>query len=203
MSKLENDILKVAKATRPEADFDFLEEDEDHRNAKDLLQADIQPDKDYSWLIDYSERLWDSYTKVFSTIDEKSDSIIKYLGGGTGIFTLGIIAKTDASNYFLIWWCLPSLISSLIAIFLAVCARRPRGVPSLPPISQAKRYAEMYQDAKEAQAAFVAQWNLACVDMKLICRRKADFLELATWFYFAAISFLGLPLLVAAIVFKP
>jgi hypothetical protein len=202
MCKLEDEILKIAKITDAKDDFEFVEKDERHRKAIEFLnkldKEEASADKSYTWTADYARQLWDGGVKIFSTIDEKADSIIKYLGGGTGIFALGIIAKIDSHNYYLAWLCAPSILCSLLAIYLAICARRPRGVPSLPPISQAFKFAEDYQNPTSAQRAFLGHWNLACIDMDLVCTRKAHLLEVAMKFYFAALGFLILPLLVAA-----
>jgi hypothetical protein len=52
----------------------------------------------YSWVSEYAKALWEYRNGVFDKLDEKSESIIKYLGGGTGLFTLGVLAKIDAGN---------------------------------------------------------------------------------------------------------
>ena len=203
--KIEDEIFETARkigaiGSDPEADSRFLEKYKDHQKAVEFLQAEGSAQRDYEWLVDYSKYLWEQRVRIFTTIDEKADSIIKYLGGGTAIFALGIIAKADSSNYFLIFWCLPAVLCSLGSILFAVIARMPRGVPSLPPIIQViNEYVEVYENAKAAQTAFLGQWNLACVDMKLICHRKSWFLGWATWLYLFAIALLILPLLVAAI----
>src|SRR5262249_7329045 len=41
---------------------------------------------DYKWLLDYARLLWDECNKTFASLDEKAENIIRYLGGGTGLF---------------------------------------------------------------------------------------------------------------------
>jgi hypothetical protein len=197
MNTLEDDILKHASVIEPLPDLAFLERDERHRDAVAFLRAPKTPNGDIEWLAEYGKDLWTDSKAIFARIDDKADSIIKYLGGGTGIFALGVLAKVDATTAYLVFCCLPAIVCSLISVFLATLARRPRGVPSLPSVENAMRYAEM--DGIKGEVEFIAQWNLACTDMKLVCLRKAHLLELATWLYVAAIGFLVLPLLAAGI----
>jgi hypothetical protein len=169
-----------------------------HKEALEFLQSDGNPSRDYSWAYEYAKSLWEHRTKVFAIIDDKADSIIKYLGGGTGIFALGIIAKVDSSNAYLAFWCLPAVVCALTSICFAVSARRVREVPSPPTVSQAiKEYVDSYDTADQAKAAFLGQWNLACVDMQIVCDRKSWFVEKATSLYFWALALLVVPLLVA------
>jgi hypothetical protein len=60
-------------------------------------------------------------------------------------------------------------------------------------------YADECKEENRAMGAFLGHWNLACEDMRLACLRKARCLAWATWFYFAALVLIGLPLVVSAI----
>jgi hypothetical protein len=156
----------------------------------------------YDWVLDYAKEYWDYRRKVLENLDEKSDSIIKYLGGGIGLTALGILGKIDDKNAYLVVWLLPSLITALAAIVLAAWARSPRPVSGLPRIEDAVlHYAEKegtLGDSPEvreekAKVAFLGQWELSCERIRLVALQKAQTIRQATFCYVLALGLLLLP----------
>jgi hypothetical protein len=177
----------------------FVTNDQDHQTATKFMHSSAAiPGAHYEWVSRYAKDLWDHRLKIFTSLDDKSDGIIKYLGGGTGLFALGVLAKVDSGNVYLVLWTLPALICALMSLFLAIKARKPQLVSSLPSVQKAMTYADENPNEDEALAAFLGQWNLACEHMRLICLRKAFLIEVSTWFYSLALGLLLLPLIVAA-----
>lgn len=154
---------------------------------------------EYDWVIEHAKDLWDERRKHFASLDEKADSIIKYLGGGLGLLSVGILAKVDANNAYLVGWTLPAVVCAIASLFLAAIARKPNSVPTLPPIDAAVGYAEEGKEKKEAQAIFLGQWHLICEGQRLANRRKAQWIVWATFFYCLALAFLILPLAFAGL----
>src|SRR5579884_3270143 len=134
---------------------------------------------DYSWIIDYAKLLWDERNAQYKMLDEKADSIIKYLGGGLGLFSLGVLAKVDPANAYLIIWALPAVICALLSLYFATKARGPNPVPTLPPVETATSYAEK----EKWQADFLGKWHVACEDFRVANRDKVRLLEWGTWCY--------------------
>jgi hypothetical protein len=176
-----------------------IRDDESYRRAVSFMQnLQAKEGIDYGWVFEYAKSLWTERNSEFAALDNKADAIIKYLGGGLGLFSVGVLAKVDVSNAYLIFWALPAVVCAIISLFLAAWARKPSAAPALPPVEAAVNYAEEDKDEKKAHMAFLGQWNLICESHRLINLSKAWKLEQATYFYCAALGLLTLPLLAAA-----
>ena len=149
---------------------------------------------EYEWVYEYAKSLWAHRLTVWRMLDEKADAIIRYLGGGTGIFALGVLAKIDASNRYLAEWALPALFIASIAVFLAMWARRPMDYPLLPSVENAKDYADEHKE--DAKAAFIGQWHLANEKARLSCARKERWISWAAFLAYIALVLLLLPVIV-------
>jgi hypothetical protein len=150
----------------------------------------------YDWVWDYAKEQWGYRVGSFESLETKADDIIKYLGGGTGLFAIGVLAKVDSSTVWIALATLPAVMLALFSLYYAVKAKRPDFAPSLPGIDNAKEYAD---GSKEAKVAFLGQWHAACTDMKLVCRWKAGLVEKSIRFFWLAVTFLLLPLLVGIV----
>src|SRR5579871_1263778 len=55
---------------------------------------------DYAALIDYAKEQFERYEKTDRSLDEKANSIITYLGGGSAVITVGALlsVKTDTAR---------------------------------------------------------------------------------------------------------
>jgi hypothetical protein len=152
----------------------FLTNDKAHKDAVAFMEAvAARPEIDYKWVSDYAKSLWEHRLKLFAVLDDKADGIIKYLGGGTGLFALGVLAKVDSSTAYIAWCTMPAVLLALCSIGLAMWSRRPRLSAGLPSVKNAIDYANNLPKESEALGAFLGQWNLACEDMRLVCARKA------------------------------
>src|SRR5262249_35193791 len=165
-----------------------------------LVNVKAKPNVDYAWTAKFAESLWAYNEKEFVALDEKADSIIKYLGGGTGLFAIGVLSKIDASNIHIALATLPAIISAILSVLIATIVRKPHPVPNLPTVMNAKEaYADANASGTAGLGAFLGQWNLACERMAVVCKWKSKLLETAVWLFFAAIALLLFPLLVGII----
>ena len=164
-------------------------------DAAKMLDATFVGNSDtQKFAMKYGEDLWKFRNDVFKALDEKADSIIKYLGGGTGLFALGVIAKADTSNAWLIKWVLPSLVLAILSVGFAIWARFPKETPGLPSV---KDLVIGYLDkVPDEMSQFVWQWHYACVHMKIVCDNKGWWIMLSSWAYCGAIACLCLPVVV-------
>jgi hypothetical protein len=183
---------------RPGSSPAFVVNDSAYKQALEFMKY-VGPKQgaEYGWVFDYAKILWEYRNRVFVSLDEKADSIIKYLGGGTGLFALGVLAKVDGSNWYIAVAAMPAVACALLAILFAILARRPSAFPGLSTVETAKDYADAEESSSAALAGFLGQWNLACEAVRLICQRKASRVEVAAWFTYAALVLLAIPLLVA------
>jgi hypothetical protein len=177
-----------------------MERDSAHQDALRFMQDfEAKDGVDYEWVSDYANGLWDHRVKIYSTLDDKADAIIRYLGGGTGLFALGVLAKVEPANAYLVYWSMPAVLSALVSLFFAARVKIPSFAPSAPTVKQAiVEFADADATPKKAKAEFLGHLHLACEDMKLVCNRKAAWLEWATRLYIAALFLLAMPLAVAA-----
>jgi hypothetical protein len=177
----------------------FVEKDEAYKRALEFMEAATAKEgvEDYKWVLDYAKGLWEYRNKVFALLDEKAEGIIKYLGGGTGLFAIAALAKVDSSNNYIAFWTLPAIVVALVAILLALLSKAPGPFPSPPTIENAKQYADGLKTEQAAIAAFLGQLNLACEKARLICECKAKVVGCAVIATYTALALLLVPLLVA------
>jgi hypothetical protein len=150
--RLKKQFLKILPA-EPSDDF---EKSEDYKAALNYYREFQQrEDVDYSAAISYARELYDRYDKTDKLLDEKADSIIKYLGGGSALITVGTLISIKGDNYsscvlaiVAIVSLLPSLACAIYAVSNAIQGRRPRASGSLPPVKFAVEIAE-YNKSKE------------------------------------------------------
>ena len=173
-----------------------------HEQAVEFMHQ-FQPKEqvDYGWVLEYAKIVWAERTAEFTSLDNKADAIIKYLGGGLGLFAVGVLAKIDPNNAYLVLWTLPAIVCAISSVFCAAWSRKPTETPTPPPIEAAILYAEGEGDKPgesiRSRAAFLGQWNLVSEDHRIVNEMKAVWLERATWLYCVALGLLTLPLLAA------
>lgn len=168
------------------------------KDASDFART-AQPleNTDYDWVFVYSKDLYEKYRTIYKELDDKANEIIKYLGGGAGLFTLAVLLNISARNAPIVIWAIPSFFLSLVSVGFAIATRQPHWTCLPPPATTAFEYANKYGDAQIAQGAFVGEWHLACEGMNLRIADKALWVKCAIWLFYGAILFLLLPILVA------
>lgn len=174
---------------------DRIEDHEDYKAAVEFRQTFAPKDGvDYAWVCEYAEKHYRWLEERFQYLDEKADSIIKYLGGGTGVIALAAVAGITRDNAPIILLMVPSVLLALRAIYLAVSARNPDKTDMPPGITGAVQYAESY--GEKGRTIFMGQWHQSCEGMALVVSRKAEKVKQANWFYFWALMCLLFPLVV-------
>jgi hypothetical protein len=186
-----------ASATAPP----YLRQNEARQKALAFLsEAKPKEGVEYGWVGDYAKDLWAHRLAVKAVLDEKAEAIIRYLGGGTGLFALGVLAKVDSSNVYLAACSIPAVVCALAAIGVAIWSRKPTAYPNLPTVQVAKEeYADVFKVPSPAVGEFLGQWNLACESARLVSLDKARWVERAYYLAYASMLFLLLPLFVAVI----
>ena len=87
--------------------------------------AEPSPGVSYEWVYEYAVGAYERTSKTFDKLDDKASDIIKYLGGGTGLFTIAALASMRPENASLVFWTLPSFASAIVSIYYAAMARKP------------------------------------------------------------------------------
>jgi len=173
----------------------------DHPDFKEAVRfgEDVEPVEgvDYGWVWEYAKADFDRLYADGKDLDDKANDLIKYLGGGTGLFTLALLVNVEPKHVMILWWAIPSFLCALFSIFLATCARVPRKVSIPARIEEAFRYANYFPGADRARGAFVGQWHVASEGLAVVNHQKARQVAWATWAFFATVVLLFLPVLAA------
>ena len=172
----------------------------DYENAikfKDTI--DPKDGIDYEWVLEYAKYQFDRADRLYKELDDKANDIIKYLGGGTGLFTLAAIFNTTPQRLSVILASIPAFLLALVAVALAARARQPNPAREPPSIKGAYGFAEHFKNAKLAQAGFIGQWHATCEGMHLAIKAKGERVQHATRFYVWAIVSLAIPIVVAIV----
>jgi hypothetical protein len=175
-----------------------IEESHEYQDAmefKECIDQLIEESEgvEFDWVSEYARGQFDRVTKVYDRLDDKAETIIKYIGGGTWIFTLAILMNSGSHTFTIITWAIPSFLCALASIFFASLARQPNPVYFPPDVKSAFHYAHWNKGAGKAQAAFLGSWHLACEGMFLAVMAKSRQIRYATWAFFAALLMLILP----------
>jgi hypothetical protein len=178
-----------------------IHSDEAYRRAN-VFKDRFQPrdDVDYAWIQTYSREVYSRLEQADQTLDTKAESIIKLLGGGTGLLALGALINAPKIGILPVICICAALLAALFAIFSAAWVRVPRESFLPPSIAWAISYAHRY--AKPADQ-FLGQWHLACEGMRLAVLAKAAGVRLATWLAVTAILFLALSFIAALFTIEP
>lgn len=168
-----------------------------YKQAVDYARNDRAKACEYDWVASYSTRAIERYYDVFRSTDGKADSIIRYMGGGTGLFAITLISKADSTPWYVILSAFPAFIVAVCSIACAARIRAPTDIPALPMPRQARRYAERHGDQSEGE--FIAQMNTVCVGMALVNAKRAKSLDKSTRLYVLSIILLAFPLVAGAI----
>jgi hypothetical protein len=160
-----------------------IESSEDFK-ASEKFAADlkVKEEVDYGWVERHALEEFRLCESRIDKIESKADSLIKYLGAGSGIAAL-LAAHAPAAQV------IPTLLLLLAALFVAIRALQPGEHPSLPKTKLAFEFAE-YHKPKEATACFAAKINAASVGMAISARNKADCVRWAFWFFLMALVWL-------------
>jgi hypothetical protein len=142
----------------------------------------------------YAKDKYEHLSRASDRLEEKADSIIKYLGGGTAIVALAAFAGITKTTAPIIGLLVPSIGCALAAVWHAVQARQPTKIPVPPRVDEAMSYVHAYK--AQSEATFLAQWHEACVKLDTVVTYKAGHVSAANKFYFWTLAWLIIAMLV-------
>ena len=147
---------------------------------------------DYQWVFEYAKQSYDHTYGVSGHLDDKADSIIKYLGAFSGLSAFLAAYIATSTTWEVALSVIPAFCLSISAIVIAARARRVLDQAAPPSIEAAMDYAEAYEE--KASATFVPQIWAATVAMEAICNTKGRLIDRATNIFLWAAIALALPL---------
>src|SRR5271157_3479339 len=130
-------------------------------------EIELKDGVDYEWVWEHAKDTFDRSESTYKELDDKANDIIKYLGGGTGLFTLAVLANIRHENACVILAAIPTFLLALISVTVALRARQPNPATRPPDIRSAFKFAEHYEKSGKARAYFLGQWHLTCKGLDL------------------------------------
>jgi len=190
--------LRKVRLAEPDDDY---EKSDEYKAALDFYRSFKHEDGvDYSGVVAYACELYERYDKTDKTLDDKADSIIKYLGGGSALITFGALAtlKTDTFiscilGLFALISLVPFLVCALFAVRYAIQVRRPRSAATLPSVEFAVRIAHYYKTTEEIYLNLWLIYYPICEAALYRNMQKAKLVESAHKLYVWAMGLLLVP----------
>jgi flagellar basal body-associated protein FliL len=187
--------------------------DEDYEKSDDFKAAmefyrifKPQDNVDYGEPVKFARELYERYENTGKLLDEKADSIIKYLGGGSALITFGALVSLKIDNQ---WSCtlgivalvslLPSLVCAFLAVSSAINARKPQTAATLPNVKFAVEMAEYYKKQDELEPNLWLIFYPLCEAALHRNLRKAKIVHNAHTWYKRSMWLLLIPVIAIAI----
>jgi hypothetical protein len=176
----------------------FVHESPEFLKAWDFqLSYNPNPELDYQWVAEHSTDEFKRLSCAVDSLDEKADSLIRYLAAGSGFISLAMLLGGAQSEALLFLIVMPTLLFLLIALCLAVMARKPQLHPAPPYTQEAFEFVDFFKNAG-ARYRFAAKVGSASVAMKLVSEFKAVHVRWAFRFFIYGVAYL----VVATICFR-
>jgi hypothetical protein len=147
--------------------------------------------KDYKWVLDYSIKEYEMASLRVESLDGKADTLIGYLGAGSGLISFGLAYGLGEHNVHVLIAAIPALFLILAAVLLALVARIPARFPALPYAEAALRQVES-EDGQRAIGKFAANVWVSTKSIALSAREKARFVRWAYWCFGLGITWIVL-----------
>ncbi|AWM41784.1 hypothetical protein GobsT_71090 [Gemmata obscuriglobus] len=166
--------------------------------ARSVVPQDEVP---YAWIADVAKSKYDAFMKAFDDLDAKAGAIIGYMGGGTGLATLGTLftVLNSSVSSLVVIFTFPAIACSGAALCLAARARCTKKVFPPPTAGSLIEVANQFHGDKHAaeklKAIMATQWELCSARMRTVVTEKAHDVDTATKGFVIAVFLLVLPLL--------
>ena len=186
-------------------DDDYTQSSEYQVALENYQKFNQQNSIDYSPVIEYARNLYERYEASDKGLDEKADSIIRYLGGGTALVTFGALLsiKAESRDTRVVGLCalvslLPALICAVVAVYSAIRARMRRSAAVLPAVEWARRMAEHYRTKQEIELNVYLMFSPICEAAHYRNIMKARWVTLAHHSYCLCLACLAVPVIVVS-----
>lgn len=150
------------------------------------------------YLFDYGKQEYDRIYDTFNKLDEKANEIIKYLGGGTALVSVGTLIALKPDSLSLIYWIIPSFLASLASITYAFLARAPMRYDTPSKVCGFLKLAIHIKDVDKATGMMAPVWDVLIKKATLINEFKGKLIKRSYLWYITAIGLLILPLMRAS-----
>lgn len=177
---------------------------------EDYRKFEQQDGVSYEPVLTYARELAVRYEENGKAIEEKADAIIKYLGGGVAVLSLGAVlsVKVDTSRSVglalaVLVAFIPSLYYAIRAVTSAVKVREPQGAASFPSVKFAVKMAEHHKVKEKLEVNLWLIFGPLCEAILRRNEKKAHYAKEAHRFYVSCLKWTALPVcvIIAVLVF--
>jgi hypothetical protein len=155
-------------------------------------------DRDYKWVLDYSIKEYELASLRVDSLEGKADTLIGYLGAGSGLISIGLAYGLGKGNSRVLIAAVPALLLLLFAILLALVARIPSKLPTLP---QSRTALEIEADSdRVAVGKFAASVWTSTRSIALAAREKSRLVRWAYWCFGFGITWIVLCSVVSSLI---
>ena len=180
-----------------------IEEEEEYKTALEYFNGfSAKPDTDYTLAINYLMGLYDRLQATEKLLEEKADSLIKYLGGGTALITFGtlISLKLDSKASLIVSGVmmlslLPALIYGIYTILRAIKVRAPSKSFMPAEVNFAINCVNHYPTKEMTHINIWLIYHPVCAAYLIRNNRKSALLQAAHSYYAALMKCLLIPLI--------
>lgn len=151
---------------------------------------------DLEWVVNHAKTKYAEGLDAWSMLESKADSLIRYLGGGAGLLTVGSILSVSIETVTVFLCMIPAIVCAVFGIIFAILSRAPADFSATPQANKACGCAQKYRD-KSSAIFMIGEYHLAAVKVRVSSAKKAKLVTEATWCYFGAIVLLLVPFGVA------
>lgn len=139
------------------------------------------------WILDYAQKRFELARKYVEYLDEKAESLIKYLGLGTAFF--GLIFGLFKSKFVTLtkYAIIIGIILWIISVLIAIAVRTPWDMPYPPSVKRVFEYIKKEKESQKAKARLALNYGYSVVGQKIIGRFKARYLQISYYLLVSAL----------------
>ena len=158
-----------------------------------------RPGTDYDWVYAYAKDRFAQTLAAFKDLEDKAASTITYLGGGTGLVSLGAVLSFSEGKIspVTVAACFVPLVLAGVSLVLATISRWTAEVHYPPSIRDAVKFAEHAATATDARAMLAVVIHEGDAATMATLSEKARLVEWSLRCKTAAIAAMLLPVLFA------
>lgn len=143
--------------------------------------------QNHGWLLKYAQKNFEFAKDYVEYLDQKAESIVKYLGLGS------LLAILFSPNLKALFCYVPKVIfvigifSWVISALMALITRNPLSIKYPNPIYFAFKHGEKYKEAYALKIRLAGGYEKAFISQIVAGRKKAKLLQLSYCFFMVAI----------------
>lgn len=165
-----------------------VKKDPTYKKAADYMESfaydNLRLVNNADWVLEHAKKRFDLMQENVREIDEKADTVIRYIGliVGAGVLFVGAFSG-NLGSVLLLGIIVASILLTLSAFF-ALLVRKPTEVPHPPTVQDVFEYLNRTKSALEAHAKLALVYGRAIAALVVIGRIKGQWLYWAHVFLF-------------------